>query len=77
MVLCGIDMIGSYDAIFKNARLGVVTAPTGVDRFMRPTYEVLAEKYTVTALFAPEHGIRGDAQAGDHISTYVDDETGR
>ena len=52
MILCGIDMIESYDAIFRNARLGVVTAPTGVDRFMRPTYEVLAEKYTVTALFA-------------------------
>ena len=76
MVLCGIDRIGSYEHIFKNARIGVVTAPTGIDKNMRPTYEILAEKYTVTALFAPEHGIRGDAQAGDHISTYVDDETG-
>lgn len=76
MILCGIDRIDSYEHLFKGARLGVVTAPTGVDRFMRPTYEVLAEKYEVTALFAPEHGIRGDAQAGDHISTYVDSETG-
>lgn len=76
MVLCGIDLIGSYNNILKDARIGIVTAPTGVDKDMRPTYEILAEKYNVTALFAPEHGIRGDAQAGDHISTYVDEETG-
>lgn len=76
MVLCGIDFISKYDSVLKNARIGIVTAPTGVDRNMRPTYEILASKYNVTALFAPEHGIRGDAQAGDHISTYVDEETG-
>lgn len=76
MVLCGIDMISKFDGMLKDARIGIVTAPTGVDRYMRPTYEILAEKYTVTALFAPEHGIRGDAQAGAHISTYVDPETG-
>lgn len=76
MVLCGIDLIDSYKSILSGARIGVLTAPTGVDKNMRPTYEILAEKYKVTALFAPEHGIRGDAQAGDHISTYVDEETG-
>ncbi|MBR6594762.1 MAG: DUF1343 domain-containing protein [Clostridia bacterium] len=76
MVLCGIDMISMHDGLLKDARIGIITAPTGVDRYMRPTYEILSEKYKVTALFAPEHGIRGDAQAGDHISTYVDEETG-
>ncbi len=75
MILCGIDLIDRYDSVLKDARIGIVTAPTGVDKNMRPTYEILAEKYNVTALFAPEHGIRGDAQAGDHISTYVDEET--
>ena len=58
MVLCGIDFISKYDSVLKNARIGIVTAPTGVDRNMRPTYEILASKYNVTALFAPEHGIR-------------------
>lgn len=76
MVLCGIDLIDRHKSILSGARIGVLTAPTGVDKNMRPTYELLAEKYNVTALFAPEHGIRGDAQAGDHISTYVDEETG-
>ncbi len=76
MVLCGIDLLDRYDGVLKDARIGVLTAPTGVNREMRPSYEVIAEKYKVTALFAPEHGIRGDAQAGDHISTCVDPETG-
>ncbi len=76
MVLCGIDGIGKFDSVLKDARIGVLTAPTGVDKNLVPTYEILAKRYNVTALFAPEHGLRGDAQAGDHISTYVDEETG-
>lgn len=75
-MLCGIDLINKYDSVLKDARLGVLTAPTGVDVALRPSYELLAEKYRVTALFAPEHGFRGDAQDAVHITTYVDAETG-
>ena len=74
-VKAGIDNISKLD-VLKKGRLGVLTAPTGVDANLRPTYEILAEKYNVTSLFAPEHGIRGDIQAGEHISTYIDSETG-
>ncbi len=74
-VKAGIDNYAKLD-ILKEGRLGVLTAPTGVNFELRPTYEILAEKYNVSALFAPEHGIRGDIQAGEHISTYVDSETG-
>ena len=76
MVLCGIDRVHQLDSLLKHARLGILTNPTGIDRNMRPSYQVLMEKYQVTTLFAPEHGIRGDAQAGDHIDTQVDPETG-
>ncbi len=76
MVLCGIDGVRYFDNVLKDARLGVLTNPTGIDRGMRPSYEVLMERYHVTALFAPEHGIRGDAQAGDQIDTQIDPETG-
>ncbi len=75
MVKAGIDNIG-LTSVLSEGRLGVLTSPTGVDSTLRPTYEILAEKYNVTALFAPEHGIRGDIQAGEHVSTYVDSETG-
>jgi len=74
-VKAGIDNLSKLD-ILKEGRLGVLTAPTGVDAKLRPTYEVLAEKYNVTALFAPEHGIRGDIQAGEHVENCVDEATG-
>lgn len=76
MVLCGIDSVKQLDPVLKDARVGVLTNPTGVDQNLRPSYEVLMDRYHVTALFAPEHGIRGDAQAGAHIATQVDPETG-
>lgn len=76
MILCGIDRVHQLDNLLKDARLGILTNPTGIDHKMQPTYQVLMEKYQVTTLFAPEHGIRGDAQAGDHIDTLVDPETG-
>ncbi len=75
MVKAGIDNALKL-GVLKEGRLGVLTGPTGVDASLRPTYEVLAEKYNVTSLFAPEHGIRGDIQAGQKIDTYIDSETG-
>ncbi len=74
-VKAGIDNISAL-SVLKEGRLGVLTAPTGVNGDLKPTYEVLAEKFNVTSLFAPEHGIRGDIQAGEHVSTYIDSETG-
>ncbi len=30
----------------------------------------------LTALYGPEHGVRGDAQAGEYVEYYLDEETG-
>ena len=59
-VLCGIDQIGKFGSLLKGRRIGVATNPTGIDSLMRRSYLVIAERYNVTALYAPEHGIRGD-----------------
>jgi len=76
MVQCGIDQIGKFDSLLKDARIGVVTCPTGFDKNLKPSYLVLAEKYNVTALFGPEHGIKGDLQAGVYVPPSVDADTG-
>lgn len=57
-------------------RVGLITNPTAVTSTLRPTYSVIGEKFTLAALFSPEHGVRGDAQAGAEISEYVDDTIG-
>lgn len=62
----------------RGKRIGLITNPTGVDRQLKATVDILAEAEDVelTALFAPEHGIRGDIQAGGTVATTTDATTG-
>ena len=76
MVLCGIDNLQSVDSILRGRRIGLMTNPTGVDHRLRSSIDILNERYTLTALFSCEHGVRGDVQAGLHIASAPDPETG-
>lgn len=61
----------------RGARIGLVTNPTGLTSDLRPTLDLLLEAgLTVTALYGPEHGIRGDAPAGAHVASGPDPLTG-
>ena len=59
-------------------RVGLVTNPSGIDRNLRSTIDILNEAPGVelVTLFAPEHGVRGDAYAGDKVADTVDPKTG-
>ncbi len=75
-VLSGIDGIQSVDSLLEGKRVGLMTNPSGINHELRSTVDILSERCNLTALFAPEHGIRGDAQAGDKVDNCVDPETG-
>lgn len=62
----------------KGKRVGLITNPTGVDRNLKATPDILAEADGVelVAMFAPEHGIRGDVAAGARVATATDPATG-
>ena len=51
-------------------RVGLITNPTGVDTDLRSTADLLhsAPEVNLTALFAPEHGVRGDIAAGATVA---------
>lgn len=69
-VLTGIDVLESNGfAQLQGKRIGLVTNPTGVDRYLNSTIDVLnsAPGVELVALFGPEHGVRGNAHAGEHI----------
>lgn len=51
-------------SLIGGRRFGLVTNPTGVDCRLQPTAGRLCQYGRLAALFAPEHGIRGDRQAG-------------
>lgn len=76
VVMNGIDVMDKYSRIFQGKRLGLITGPTGVNKGLRPTIDILKENFGLEALYSPEHGIRGDLQAGASVGTYVDDRTG-
>ena len=59
-------------------RVGLVTNHTGVDGQRRSDIDLLADHpgLDLVALYAPEHGIRGDAAEGATIETEVDTRTG-
>jgi uncharacterized protein YbbC (DUF1343 family) len=54
--------------------VGLVTNPTGTDAELHSTAELLSRNPSVrlVALYGPEHGVRGNAQAGEHVPFYVD-----
>lgn len=62
----------------KGKRVGLVTNPSGVDRNLKSTIDILFEAPGVdlVALYGPEHGVRGDAYAGDEVSDSRDARTG-
>ncbi|SHE72909.1 exo-beta-N-acetylmuramidase NamZ family protein [Streptoalloteichus hindustanus] len=58
-------------------RVGVVTNPTGVLRDLRHVVDAMHDSgdVRVTAVFGPEHGFRGTAQAGGSEGDYQDPRT--
>ena len=62
----------------EGKRVGLVTNPSGVDSKLRSTVDILygAPNVNLVALYAPEHGIRGDIYAGDKVESGVDEATG-
>ena len=79
-VLTGIDVLEANGfAQLQGKRIGLVTNPTGVDRYLNSTIDVLhsAPGVELVALFGPEHGVRGNAHAGEHVEGQaVDPHTG-
>ena len=78
-VYTGIDMLERYGfEELRGKRVGLVTNPSGVDRYLRSTIDILFEAPDVNlvALYGPEHGVRGDAYAGDHVASGKDPKTG-
>jgi uncharacterized protein YbbC (DUF1343 family) len=75
-VLNGIDVLVRDDfAPLKGLRLGLITNQSGRDRQGRQTIDLLfnAAGVKLVALFSPEHGIRGVADA--HVGDEVDEKT--
>ena len=78
-VRLGIDVLLSDSIhVVRGKRVGLITNHTGRDASGVSTIDRLAKAPGVrlTALYGPEHGLRGVAPAGEHVATTVDSATG-
>lgn len=78
-VIPGIEVLLSDSMhLIKGKRVGLLTNHSGRDRKGVSTVDRLFKTPGVklTALFGPEHGIRGEAKAGDKMGNSVDATTG-
>lgn len=78
-VKTGIEVLRESNfKILQGKRVGLITNPTGVDAQLKSTVDILnsAPGVKLVALYGPEHGVRGDIYAGDHVETVADPQTG-
>ena len=76
VVRLGIENIDGSLELFKGKRVGLITNATGVDRQFRRSVDILKDKVNLVALFAPEHGLRGNVVAGAPVPHETDAVTG-
>ncbi len=64
--------------LVRGKRVGLITNPTGVDGARRSTVERFRAQpdLNLVALYGPEHGVRGNAQAGEFVDYYQDEHLG-
>ncbi|MFG2431890.1 exo-beta-N-acetylmuramidase NamZ domain-containing protein [Streptomyces sp. NPDC048590] len=64
--------------LLSGEKVGVVTNPTGITSDVRHIVDVMHpdDRVNLTAVFGPEHGFRGTAQAGGSEGRYDDPATG-
>ncbi|MCJ7841538.1 DUF1343 domain-containing protein [Lederbergia sp. NSJ-179] len=75
----GLDLfLEKHYQAFKGKRIGLLTNLTGVNKKLVPAIDLFFEHEDIdlTALYGPEHGIRGDAKEGEQVESSVDPYTG-
>ena len=67
-------LVHEQPGLLAGKHVGILTNPTGVDRHLLSTIDLIRALpgVTVVRLFAPEHGLRGGVPAGEHIGDSKD-----
>ncbi len=71
-------LLESHNELVSGKRVGLITNATGITSTFTTTIDVLYEApdIALVALYGPEHGVRGDIEAGYTVHQYIDSETG-
>lgn len=76
-IITGAQCVDEYLPLLEGKRVCILSNQTGM---VTPTVHILdtliAKGINVTCIMSPEHGFRGKADAGEHVSNSVDEKTG-
>jgi uncharacterized protein YbbC (DUF1343 family) len=75
-VKLGVEVfLEKYLDLVKGKKVGLITNPSGVDSRLQSTIDLFRNnpEIRLVALYAPEHGVRGNAQAGEYVPFYMDE----
>ena len=76
-VILGDEQTSEYFPILKDKRIAIFSNHTGNDRRQASAGHSAGKQVQCSSQFStPEHGFRGDADAGEHVSSSVDKKTG-
>lgn len=77
-VVVGAERLPEYLPLLRDSRVALLSNHTGlVNGGKEHTLDMLLRNgVNVTAIFSPEHGFRGDSDAGSHVKNSVDAKTG-
>ncbi|HPO82926.1 MAG TPA: DUF1343 domain-containing protein, partial [bacterium] len=70
-------LLAERPELVRGKHIGLITNQTGVDSKLKSNISLFLEEsgINLVALFAPEHGIRGERPAGEYVESYTDEET--
>ena len=72
----GAAQVKEYVPLLKGKRVAILSNHTGMVGDKHTLDIMLENGINVTTIFSPEHGFRGNADAGEHVSSGVDQKTG-
>ena len=75
-IVVGAQQYTKYLPQLKNKRVGLVVNQTSTVEQIHLVDSLREKNVNITKIFAPEHGFRGDHDAGAHVKNAVDSKTG-
>lgn len=75
-VTVGAEATNEYFPLLKGKRIAVLSNHTGMVGNEHLVDLLKRKDFNVVCIFSPEHGFRGNADAGEHVSSSVDEKTG-
>ena len=75
-IIVGAACTSEYVPLLKGKKVALLSNHTGVVGDKHVLDIMLEKGVDVTTIFSPEHGFRGNADAGEHVKSSVDEKTG-